>query len=212
MDRPDGSPPLMPTGTRDGWRLPALAVLALLVGLVALTRWDGPDLTPPPTRVLGPSAAAAVATPDGTPAPTPRPNAVSRLSGVMPRSPDGLTYADGIPTGISGEPVYRVRDALLVPLGRTVLVGGWYLSRTCRPDVRTHCPAPTMSDVPLDAAQRDLATNFVALDEPLHGTGAHIVLATIEPDPGCSISGMGACQPRLRVLQQIWSGPEIAIR
>jgi hypothetical protein len=205
MDRDEGTPTLVPTGTKGGWKLPALAVVVALVGLVGLTRLGGPEKPVPPTGLaLGPTHGPTLPTPAVEP--TRAPVMVDHLSGVMRRSADGLTYADGIPTGISGESVYRVRDALLVPLGRTLLVGGWYLSHDCRPDGHSHCPAVTLSDVPLDTAQRDLATDFVALDERLIGSGAHIVLATVEPDPGCSIHAGSACQPRLKVLQQIWSG------
>jgi hypothetical protein len=202
-----GAPALIPTGTRGGWKLPALVVVVLLVGLVAVTRLGGPQgpaPVPSSELVAGPTLAAL---PTRTAEPTRAQLTAGYLMGVMRRSADGLTYADGIPTGIGSQPVYRVRDVLLVPLGRTMLVGGWYLSRTCRSDGSRHarCPAATMSDVPLDPAQRDVATNFVALDGQLVGSGAHVVLATVEPDPGCSIRRSSACQPRLRVLQQIWS-------
>lgn len=124
----------------------------------------------------------------------------------MPRSADGLTYADGIPTGISGESVYRVRDALLVPVGRTLLVGGWYQSDACIETRAAGCPSPTLSDVPLQSSRTgDLTTTFVALDEQLPGRGARVLLATVEPDPRCSIWGAGECLPRLHVLEQIWS-------
>jgi hypothetical protein len=210
MDEDQGGPMLVSTGSRGGWKLPALVVVVLLAGLVAITRLGGPQgPAPAPSSglALGPSQGPTLtALPTPTPEPTRAPIIAGYLTGVMRRSADGLTYADGIPTGISGEPVYRVRDALLVPLGRTMLVGGWYLSRNCRPDGLSHCPAATMSDVPLDTRQRDVTTNFVALDEHLVGSGAHIVLATVEPDPDCWISASSGCQPRLRVLQQIWSG------
>jgi hypothetical protein len=132
---------------------------------------------------------------------------MGRLAGVMPRLPDGLTYADGIPSGISTQPVYRVRDALLVPLGRTVLVGGWYHRPYCRDPGRSlGCTAATMSDVPLVPGQGDVLTSFIALDSELDGVGAHVVLATVVDDPHCSIHDLGACQPRLQVLAEIWSG------
>jgi len=203
-------PTLTPTGTGGGWRLPAVAVGVALVALVALTRLGGADRPTPSPR---PSAAAAV--PNGgvsTAAPDEASITVSRLGGVMRRSPDGLTYADGIPTGISGQAVYRVRDALLVPVGRTLLVGGWYLHRsdvvrecvTLRGGV---CASATISDVPLSGPRvGDVTTAFVAVDSYLGGTGAYVLLATIEADPHCSIfGGGGVCQPRLRVLSRIWS-------
>jgi hypothetical protein len=209
MDEGQSGPTLVSTGARGGWKLPALVVLVLLVGLVAITRLGGsqrPSPAPSSGLALGASQGPTLtALPTPTPQPTRAPISAGYLTGAMPLAADGVTYADGIPIGISGEPVYRVRDALLMPLGRTMLVGGWYRSRDCHPVGQSHCPAATMSDVPLDTAQRDLSTYFVALDERLVGSGAHIVLATVEPDPDCWISSGTACQPRLRVLQQIWS-------
>jgi hypothetical protein len=132
---------------------------------------------------------------------------MGRLAGVMPRSPDGLTYADGIPAGISTQPVFRIRDALLVPVGRTVLVGGWYHRPYCRdPGRKLGCTAATMSDVPLIPGQGDVLTSFIALDSELDWLGAQVVLAIVVDDPRCSIRDLGDCQPRLQVLAQMWSG------
>lgn len=206
VDEDQGGPTLVSTGSIGGWKLPALIMVVVLVGLVAITRLGGPQ-GPAPVPSRGLAAGPTLTTrPAPTAKPTQAPLITRHLSGVMPRSPDGLTYADGIPTGISGEPVYRVRDVLLVPVGRTVLVGGWYLSGSCRASRRTFsCPTPTMSDVPLVIGSGDVRTDFVALDSRLVGTGAHIVVATVEGDPRCSIPAAGSCQPRLKVLQQIWS-------
>ncbi len=206
MDLEPGRPQLYSTRTRSAWKLPAVAVVALIVGLVAVTRLGGADL---PTPTNPPTAVAIAPTLTATVAPTKPPFTVQLLAGVISRSGDGLTYADGIPTGISGQSVYRVRDALLLPVGRTVLVGGWYLSRICRSTGRGTplCPTPTISDVPLQQGMGDVRTDFIALDSHLVGNGAHVVLATVSDDPNCSIhAGGGACQPRLKVLQQVWSG------
>jgi hypothetical protein len=139
-----------------------------------------------------------------TPAPTRRP--VGLIAGTMPRSPDGLTYADGIPTVISTKPVYRVRDALALPVGRALLVGGWYHQPHCFTSrLSLVCTAATMSDVPLVRGQGDVRTSFIALDSELDGIRAHVVLAIVVADPGCSIRDLGACQPRLRILDDVWS-------
>jgi hypothetical protein len=126
----------------------------------------------------------------------------------MPRSADGLTYADGIPTGISTQSVYRVRDALMVPVGRTLLVGGWYHQPHCpapgRP--RAACTAATMSDVPLVEGQGDVRTSFIALDTQFDAVGAYVVLAVLTDDPRCSIRNLGQCQPWLKVVSKMWSG------
>jgi hypothetical protein len=129
----------------------------------------------------------------------------------MRRSPDGLTYADGIPTRLNGKSVFRVRDALLAPLGRTMFVGGWYIDRRyilreCAARRGEACASATISDVPLVGPRvGDVTTDFVALDAYLDGTGAYVVLATVETDPRCSIYSAGGCQPRLHVLDSIWS-------
>ncbi|MEA2677332.1 MAG: hypothetical protein QOJ81_1473 [Chloroflexota bacterium] len=203
-----GMDPEAPTPTLDrarsggGWRLPLAAIFVAVVALAGLTRLGGSDTPPNALPTLAPSQIDLFA---HTPAPSRPP--VGLLAGVMPRSPDGLTYADGIPTGISTQPVYRVRDALLVPVGRTMLVGGWYHQPHCFNTGRDRaCTAATLSDVPLVQGQGDVRTSFIALDSPLDGVRAHVVLVIVVEDPGCSIHDAGACQPRLRVLQDIWSG------
>jgi hypothetical protein len=126
----------------------------------------------------------------------------------MSRSTDGLTYADGIPTAIGRQAVLRVHDAIALPLGRKVLVGGWYRPPNCRASgTSVRCPSPTLSDVPLVAGEGDVRTDFIALDSPLDQTGAYVVLARVVKDPDCSIYGNLQCQPRLHVLQQVWSSP-----
>lgn len=210
MNLEPGRPELYSTRTRSAWKLPAVGLAAVIVGLVAITRLGGPD-APPPTAQ--PTAIAVAPSPTATPTPTPRQITTSTLTGVMSRSADGLVYLDGIPAGISGQPVYRVRDALLVPVGRTMLVGGWYRSRLCRSTGRGAplCPTPTLSDVPLVSGQGDVRTDFIALDSILALTGAHVLLATVEDDPDCAIHAAGACQPRLKVLQQVWEAQTIVI-
>lgn len=185
-----------PTLTRarpgGGWRLPLVAMVAVVVALVGFTRLGGSDPLPSPFAP--------------TPAPT-RPTA-GQTAGPMPRSPDGLTYADGIPTHISTRPVHRVRGALLGPLGQMLLVGGWYHQPHCRSAGRPRaaCTAGTMSDVPLVEGQGDVRTSFIALDSQLGEVGAYVVQAIVVDDPLCSIRDLGDCQPRLLVLAQVWSG------
>ena len=199
-------PTLTTTPSGVGWRASALAVAVVLVALVGLSRLGGSDR---PTPTLAPSALAVA--PTATPLPTPTTSSivVGQLPGVISRSADGLTYVDGIPTGISGESVYRIRDVLLVPLGRTMLVGGWYLDQPCS-TVRAalRCPSPWLSDAAeVDGPWGDVIPHSLLLDSKLTGTGAHIVLATVEADPACLTVRTRGCPPRLHVLQQIWSGP-----
>ena len=211
MDPEPSRPELYSTRTSNSWKLPALAVAAVIVGLVVITHVGGPSL---PTPTTGPDAAVASPT-DGfvltyraTPAPTKAPTIHQQLTGLMDRSADGLTYADGIPTAIGRQAVLRVHDALTVPLGRQLLIGGWYRPPNCRASgTSVRCPAPTLSDVPLVAGQGDVRTDFVALDSRLDQAGAYVVLAQVVKDPDCSIHGDLQCQPRLHVLQQVWSSP-----
>lgn len=200
MTADEPRPTLTPTSSGASWRLPALAVGIALVVLVGLTRLGGSER---PTPTAAPSAISVV--PTATLAPTSTPIVGNRLEGVISRSPDGLTYVDGIPTGISGQPVYRVRDVLLVPVGRTMLVGGWYFDPPCGLS-GVPCFAPALSDAAQVELLGGVILRSVALDSNLNGAGAHIVLATIEDDPRCLVLEDRDCRPRLRVLQQIWSG------
>jgi hypothetical protein len=198
----------IPTLTRapsgGGWRLPLVAVVVAVVALVGLTRLGGFDSQQSSTTTREAVLANLFA---ATPAPTQPP--VGLRVGSMPRSPDGLTYADGIPTDVSADPVYRVREALLEPVGRLLLVGGWYHQPHCLrapADSNLACTASTLSDVPLVEGQGDVRTSFIALDSELGDVGAHVVLAIVVADPDCSIRDLGDCQPRLHVLAQMWSG------
>lgn len=192
MDPDAPTPTLTRAHSGGGWRLPLVAMVAVVLVLAGFTRWGGSDPLPSPFAP--------------TPAPM-RPTAL-QIAGSMPRSPDGLTYADGIPTHISTRPVYRVRDALLGPLGRMLLVGGWHHQPYCRPTGRPRavCTAATMSDVPLVEGQGDVRTSFIALNSQLGLVGAYVVQAIVVDDPLCSIRDLGECQPRLLVLAQVWSG------
>jgi hypothetical protein len=181
-----------------------VAVVVVVVALAGLTRLGGPDS---PQSALPTQATVLTNLFGSTPAPTRPP--VGLIAGAMPRSPDGLTYADGIPTAISTQAVYRVRDALLVPVGRTLLVGGWYHTPHCRRVASVFnlaCSAATLSDVPLVQGQGDVRTSFIALDSELGAVGAYVVLAIVTVDPGCSIRDLGDCQPRLQVIATMWSG------
>ncbi|HUP83663.1 MAG TPA: hypothetical protein VM284_05665 [Candidatus Limnocylindria bacterium] len=202
MDPDAPRPTLTKTRSGNSWRLPLVAVvvsIGALAGVVVLGRTDLPPSgtpTRPPTQINL-----------FEPPPPPTQAPFNQLVGVMPRSPDGLTYADGIPTDISTLPVYRVRDALLVPVGRTLLVGGWYRLPDCRSTGRLilRCAPSTLSDVALVVGQGDVRTSFIALDSRLEGIGAHVVRAIVVDDPDCSIHDVGACQPRLEVLEDVWS-------
>jgi hypothetical protein len=201
-----------PTRTHSDWRGPALALVAVLVGLVVLSRLDSPEplIVPAPM----PTAAAVLSTEASVTSPTPglptlpsATNPPSTIGGAIGRTPDSLHYADGIPTGISGESVFRVGDALLVPLGRTLLVAGWYTRIECeqvRP--RRRCGSTTLSDAAIEPWHPGwLATSWIEMDTRLWRSGAWIVRATVEEDADCSIPRAGSCHPRLRLLETVWS-------
>jgi hypothetical protein len=204
MDPEPSRPALSSTGKSTGWKVPALAVAAVLVVIVVVAR-GGPTERTVPTAPPSPALLEVPGPPDLVEASTIN----GQLLGVFTRSRDGLTYADGIPTLIDGDPVERVQKALLAPLGRLLLVGGWYRNPSCHFNRGTvSCPSPTMSDVPLEAGMGDVRTTFVALNTRLGNIGAHVLLAELVNDPGCAIHADGGqCQPRLRVLKELWSGP-----
>jgi hypothetical protein len=201
MDPETPQPTLTRTDSGRGWRL-ALVVIVVAVGaLVGLTRLGGSDspATSSPTR-------AAVLPNPFVPPPVPTLAPVIQVPGVMPRSSDGLTFADGIPTSIDGRPVHRVGEALNIGIGQTLLVGGWSHELICHGGRPRSCSPPTLSDVPLVQGQGDVRTSFIALDTTLAGSGAHVVRAIVEDDPRCTIFAFGGgCQPRLRVLEEVWS-------
>lgn len=190
-----GRPELYSTRTTSAWKLPALALAAVLVGVVVVTRLGGSDR---PTVI----AAASTTTPTPT---------VTLPRGWSTPSFDPSTYADGIPLEVDGQPVFRVRDAVLSPVGRTLQVGGWYIDRAyfkgeCAARRGEQCAPSTMSDVPLIGPYvGDVLTSFVAIDSTLGSTGAYVLLAKVEADPGCWITSVGQCQPRLHVIARVWS-------
>jgi hypothetical protein len=198
MDLEPGRPELYSAGTSSPWKLPALAIAAVLVGLVALTKFGGgaPDSTP--IGASGPNS----------PLPT-----VTLPLGWSTPSFDPTRYADGIPLEMDGQPVFRIPDALLSPVGRTMLVGGWYIDksyakRECMARRGARCAPSTMSDVPLGGRYAgDVRTTFVAIDSLLGPTGPYVIKATVAVDPGCWIHADGGdCQPWLHVVR-IWLSP-----
>ena len=157
------------------WRAAALSVAVLLLALVVAPRLL-PAAAPP-----GPSAVASVAVPPTAAPVAPQRLAVSRgdlpaVGPPMARSSDGSEYFDGIPTRVSGERVLRVRDALLTPVGETVLVGGWYLPPVCHSGRAGAgaCASAVLSDVPVDEQGPGwLATDWLAVSSESPG-GAHV--------------------------------------
>ncbi|HUR16873.1 MAG TPA: hypothetical protein VMZ33_06285 [Candidatus Limnocylindrales bacterium] len=183
--------------------MPALGVVAVLAALVVLTRFDsGP---PPTSREPSPPAMADVAT--AFPTHAPEPSSFIRVPAVEPTpgvDPSASEYRDGIPTNLDGERVLRIPEALSTTPGTTILVGGWHKAKPCRDRRARSCPVQTLADTDLEVVG-DLSTAWVVLDRPRGiGVGARVLRATVEPDPSCSITRQGECQPRLRVLRVLW--------
>ncbi|HYI21136.1 MAG TPA: hypothetical protein VEX62_00740, partial [Candidatus Limnocylindrales bacterium] len=148
-------PELTATHSSRGWRVAAVVVAVSIVGLVVATRLGGP--TPEPQR----SPAAATALAAGTSAPTsspepdrpPGPTAMPSLSiggwDDVVTVPAGARYVDGIPAVIEGTRVFRVHEALIAPVGTTLMIGGWHLRRDCGEVRRRRCALPTIADTRL---------------------------------------------------------------
>jgi hypothetical protein len=191
------------------WRVAVLITGVTLATIVGLAR-----LGTPTTSAIQTPLAPIVRIAQASPPPSPAPPSVALPPSVavlvhaigrpIARSLDGLRYADGIPTDVDGQSVYRVRDALLAGIGKTVLVGGWYYPRDCNPILRKGLCAPgSISDSPSGSADTD--TMFV--DQGVAAaSGAMVVRATIEVGSRCSVAGADLCLPSLHVLGQAWGG------
>ncbi len=203
-------PVALPPSGRAGWRSAALVVAAVLVGLVAVTHLPGP-----PTASLAPSAVATL-TPTPVPSASLEPVLIDDRGQRLPltvsvplpvgpliqRRADGQRYVDGLPTIVGGLPVKRVRDALLVPVGTTLLIGGWYYGPDCQVFRAGPCPPATLSDDPSGSPR----TDSLALDENQGAaTGARVFDVTVEPDPSCYFIRATLCLPRLHVVAAMWS-------
>ena len=195
------------------WRAAALSVAVVLLALVVAPRLLPASASPSPQAVPSTSFAATAGAPTAAPV-APQRLALARgdLPAVGPpiaRSSDGSEYFDGIPTRVDGERVLRVRDALLTPVGTTVLVGGWYLPPVCRGGTAgsAACASAVLSDVPVDQQGPGwLATDWLAVSSQSPGMGARVMSGRLEPDPACSISQAITCQPRLVVTNVVWTG------
>ncbi len=195
------------------WRRPAVALAVALLALVALPRLF-PSAGVPPAASPQPTPSARLTHPPVTPLPfVASRNGAPAVGRPIPRSPDGTEYFDGIPTRLDGQAVLRVRDALLQPLGSSMLVGGWYVPPVCYGGPAGHgqCASAVLSDVPVNQQGAGwLTTDWLAVSSQSAELGARIMRGRLEPDPACSISLAVACQPRLQVASIVWVGPTTA--
>ncbi len=210
------APQQVATRSSFGWRSAALAVAVAIVGLVAIARFGGASDQPLTSSQPSFAVALATVTPQPPqPSATPRPRSIGGLIGrpavgaPIRRTADGLDYIDGIPTAVAGVPVDRVRDALLLPVGSTVLVGGWYVPGPCTTTaIQRQCSSAVLADVPIDQQGTGwLATDWLVVQGTVRGSGGLVLRGTLDPDPNCSINLARPCQPLLRVVATSWTSP-----
>lgn len=205
--------PTRPATSSIHWRRSAVVLAVVLLALVTLPRLF-PAAGVPPSASAQPTPSARATAPPVAPLPfVAARNGAPAVGRPIPRSADGTEYFDGIPTRFDGRAVLRVRDALLEPLGVTVLVGGWYVPPVCYGGQAGHgdCASAVLSDVPVNQQGVGwLATDWLAVSSQSAELGARIMRGRLEPDPACSISLAIACQPRLAVTSIVWVGPTTA--
>lgn len=185
------------------WLWPVAGVIVVLVAVVVVGK-----LGPTPGETLPePSArpAAQMFVPGRSLTPVAHPGASSSsLPGyrIGIRSGDER-YDDGIPASLDGNQVVRVRDAASLPVGSTVLVGGWVQRPSCTAP-SSACPA-TLSDGPFQSS-RTITVSLVgqAAFEDAHN--ARIYLASVQDDLSCTYSVAETCLPELSVGEALWSG------
>jgi hypothetical protein len=219
-----------PPGSRVGWRLAVVALAGVLVGLVALSSVNSgtsPVHEPPPSTSAAPVAVATVAGSRPVPSPTSRPGPAT--SSPAPATPvgsptpagdqnlgladevtaDGSRYVDGIPTSIDGSHVDRLGSIRNLPVGSSVLVGGWYQPPGCGPLLATLWCAPgVLADLPGGSSR----IPELILDQGLGGAaGARIISATLDLDATCMLDARPACPPELDVDRVLWSGDDATL-
>jgi len=207
--------PLERTARSRAWLLPALGVAIVLGGVIYLGRSgiDSPRptlTTPAPIVAVGPGptpSASAYEQPVPTaivlPEPQPETSPAGLVSAFGQRS-GGLRFVDGLPTSYDGRPVLRVEDALALPAGAMVLVGGWYHSTLCQAD-STVCPSATLSD---DPAGSPRGKSMIVTGTPfwMGDRGPRILQGTTTQTSSCPIHDNLACSLWLEADSIIWTG------
>lgn len=189
----------------NGWRLSALLVAVLLVGIVAAGRLGMEPSRPPAGALPSPVAAASPTVPAPptrpTPPTTPAPSATPAGPPLAPAPLPLVTrYADGIPTQLGGERVLRLPAALALVSEEPFLVGGWYMGPECGlPGDGGTCPFSRLSDSPADVSRRGGYVELTSLVAP--GTGARVL--RVVHDEECRRL---PCLGRLRVEEVLWTG------
>jgi hypothetical protein len=206
--------PLERTARSRAWLLPALGVAIVLGGVIYLGRSgiDSPRptlmTTPAPIVALGPTPSASayeqpVPTAIVLPEPQPETGPAGLVSEFGQRS-GGLRFVDGLPTSYDGTPVLRVADALRLPAGTAVLVGGWYHSTPCHVDSLA-CASPTLSDDPAGSPRR--ASMIVTGTQLWLGElGPRILQGTTTQTSSCPTHDNLACSLWLDAASMVWTG------
>lgn len=187
-----------------GWRLAAVVVGVLLIGVVVAGRLGREDGLPPaspappsPALVAQPSAPA---TPTVPTSPEPQPTEPWPAEPLNDALPDVPRHLDGIPTSVGGEKVHRLAAALDRAGHRPMLIGGWYLGPDC---LRVGRCVGRLADNP--AALVRSATS-VAMSGPLEfDRGPRVVRATVEKE--CwTVADPSVCMTVLQVIEVVWRG------
>jgi hypothetical protein len=186
-----------------GWRLAAVAVGVLLVGVIVAGRLGMDDRPPAALPTGSPPAMAQPSEAPAEPAPSPvdpSPRAVP-ADGQHPEPvSDVPRHLDGIPTSIGGEKVFRLASALERAGSRPVLVGGWYLGPDC---TRVGRCVGRLADSPAAAMRSATSTGLIGLVEP--GTGPRVVRARVEQE--CwRVLQPPSCVDVLSVIEVVWRG------
>jgi hypothetical protein len=200
LERPAGS---------SAWRISAVVVGLLLIGVVALGRMgmDPPPaaVQPSPTAVgaasPSPVADASPAAPDASEQASPAPPTPGAVAPSEPGLPLASRYADGIPLSIAGERVLRLPTALAITPRSSFLVGGWYLGPDCGGlGHGGSCPHARLADSPDGFAQRGGSTDLTGVVDV--GAGPRVIRAALQPT-ACVGS---VCRQVLQAEEVVWSG------
>jgi hypothetical protein len=213
----------------SGWRLPALAVVVALVGLVAAARVGMRD-TPPSRSALAPTPAVPTALAALPSRPAQRPVQATIGPGqVVILTPSNLEfayspwpdrYADGIPRTIDGSPVLRLNAALDVArfadagVSASVLIGAWFSGA---PDSASGCSARAyepwcqagrLADSPAGLGRGEAVVEVSNL--PALGPGPVVIAATVRatcPMP-LPVTTPQTCDFSLHADDVRWQGDE----
>jgi hypothetical protein len=202
--------PVTRTYRSRSWLVPALALVVVLVTVVAVGRLG--QTNSPPLAVPSPAAQVDATLPLIGPGRSltvvthPIAGSAGPFGTSVAIRSEGDRYDDGIPALIDGNQVVRVADAAALPAGAAVLVGGWAQGPHCQPGATEQGACPTLlSDLPF-TSPRVAALELSGQADFDYRPGPRIYLASIQSDPGCTLSAGDVCLPQLTVGAPLWTG------